>query len=90
VKLYQVELLEKEREVQTSVREKNVSRRAVLEVWGQLRKEMKGCKSVQKCLFANQDYQIEFTVEIKNTLDFQLEKMQEEEQTVSMRRVRSD
>lgn len=58
VKLYQVELLEKEREVQTSVREKNVSRVAVLELWEQVRREMKSCRSVQKCFFANQDYQI--------------------------------
>jgi hypothetical protein len=69
VKLYQVELLEKEREIQTSVREKNVTKVMVLDLWGKVKREMKSCRSVQKCVFANQDYQIEFQLEIKNTLD---------------------
>jgi hypothetical protein len=55
-----MELLEKEREVQTSIKEKNVTKGKVLQLWGEIRREMKSSRSTQKCVFANQDYQIEF------------------------------
>lgn len=62
----------------------------VLDLWRRVKREMKSCRSIQKCVFTGQDYQIEFQVEIKNTLDFELEKMEEEEQVNLLRRVKSE
>lgn len=60
VKLYQMELLEKEREIQTSIREKKIGKQKLLQLWSEVSREMKSSRSIQKCVFANQDYQIEF------------------------------
>jgi hypothetical protein len=51
---------------------------------------MKTYRSVQKCVFSNQSLQIEFQIEIKNVLDEELEKLQQEGQRMKVRRARSD
>lgn len=70
-----MELLDKERQIQTSFREKTITKAMVVQLWNKVKKEMKTYKSILKCVFSNQDYQIEFHVEIKNTLDYEAEKI---------------
>ena len=49
--LFEMELLEKEREVQTSLKEKNMQRQVVLEMWRSLRSQLKNRKCLLKCAF---------------------------------------
>ena len=59
-------------------------------MWAKIKREMKTYRSNQKCVFANQNFEIEFQVDIKNALDFEAERWEEEQQRSQSPRGRTD
>lgn len=90
VKMYEVELLEKEREIQTTHKEKVSNRSAVLEIWRRLRGQLRMNKPILKCNFQKHAIHLEFQLEIRNSLDLELAKRFQDEERRSLPRTRSD
>ena len=89
VELYDMELAEKEKEIQPNLKDKAVQKHAILDTWRSIRMQLKNRKTPLKCAFHNKA-NLEFTIEIKNPLDLEIEKMREDEiLRESMRRKRS-